>query len=226
MVKRIAKYAERFFLSLLLFSFLKAVPGDSLAIISDIMIDEKQNGILVYTRTTKTVDKTMISGWITDANWIYFTIYHAQSDTTALNRTIKNGPIREIEATNTKESTQIAIRIAKSVETIDFYTDTNPPGIYFTLGYPDEIFAMAGNSSKKENSINKDQIDRQPVYMPWYSPLKKSLYLFGTIMSVSGIISADNSDEQGNELTIGLTVLTGTIVFDKFIFPRIKKTYQ
>lgn len=198
-----------------------AAATDSLMTISGLLIDEKQNGILIYTRTSGLIDRTNISGWVTDRNWVYLTVYRAQSDTAVLNRNFSQGPVRRIEASNSEESTQIAIRLSRPIQSLEFFTDPDPPGISFTLIYPERLLATAEPVSEPDMVVQSDISANSKLFLPWYKPLKKSLYLFGTILSVSGIISSDQSNSSGSELSIGLGVLAGTLLFDLYIFPRI-----
>lgn len=193
---------------------------DSLVTVSRLVIDEKQNGIYIYAITSQPVDKSHLSGWITENNWAYITIYKAQSDTSFITRTYKTGPVREVEASNTGESTQLALKLKKQVSTIEYFTGINPPSISITFGYPEGAFAVVEKFQATRQQAGAT--GEQRPFMPWYPPLKKSLYLAGTVMSVAGILSSDGSNSGSKELITGLVLLGGTYLFDTWFMPKIR----
>ncbi len=203
-----------------------SIPAQDRLRVTDLRVEVKRNGLYLQLRTSEVIEDQNITAWATPTNWFYITILGAVSDTAKIMSAKPVYPITEIQATNTANTTQLAFRIAKPIESFDFYRSEVPPEILFNLRFPiEEVVTVlleeqqntsAANQTGAEAAIsNEDKL---------YNRLRNALYLAGTTLTVAGIFSQD-AMETGVawELPAGLLILSGTYVYDMYIHPKRKK---
>ena len=90
--------------------------------INNIEIDSKKNGTLINISSTKKIDLEDVTAWYS-SEWFYLTVYNAETDSTKLAGQELGGSITKIEIANNEESTQIALKLRKEIESFEI---TNP----------------------------------------------------------------------------------------------------
>ena len=90
--------------------------------INNLGIDSRKNGTLINIGSTKKIDLENVTAWYS-SEWFYLTVYNAQTDSTKLAGQELGGSITKIEIANNEESTQIALKLRKEIESFEI---TNP----------------------------------------------------------------------------------------------------
>ena len=108
-------------ISILLLFFFSFTFGQG-ATINNLEIDSRQNGTLINVGSTKKIDLEDVTAWYS-SEWFYLTIYNAKTDSTKLSNQKLNEAITKIEIANNEESTQIALKLRKEIESFEI---TNP----------------------------------------------------------------------------------------------------
>ena len=92
------------------------------ATINDLEVDSRQNGTMLNVSVNKKVNLEDVTAWYS-SEWFYLTIYNAKTDSVKLANKNYNGSITKIEIANNEESTQIALKLKKEIESFEI---TNP----------------------------------------------------------------------------------------------------
>ncbi len=90
--------------------------------INDIEIDSRENGTLINVGSTAKINLKDVTAWYS-SEWFYLTVYNAKTDSTKLANQDFNGSVTKIEIANNEESTQIALKLRKKIESFEI---TNP----------------------------------------------------------------------------------------------------
>jgi len=90
--------------------------------INNLGIDSRKNGTLINIGSTKKIDLENVTAWYS-SEWFYLTVYNAETDSTKLAGQELGGSITKIEIANNEESTQIALKLRKEIESFEI---TNP----------------------------------------------------------------------------------------------------
>tara|TARA_B100000427_G_scaffold34443_1_gene25037 strand:- start:1479 stop:2042 length:564 start_codon:yes stop_codon:yes gene_type:complete len=90
--------------------------------INNLGIDSRKNGTLINIGSTKKIDLEDVTAWYS-SEWFYLTVYNAETDSTKLAGQELGGSITKIEIANNEESTQIALKLRKEIESFEI---TNP----------------------------------------------------------------------------------------------------
>ena len=108
-------------ISILLLFFFSFTFGQEITI-NNLEIDSRQNGTLINISSTKKIDLENVTAWYS-SEWFYLTIYNAKTDSTKVSNQKLDKAITKIEISNNEESTQIALKLRKEIESFEI---TNP----------------------------------------------------------------------------------------------------
>ncbi|MDA7548684.1 hypothetical protein N8748_01305 [bacterium] len=108
-------------ISILLLFFFSFTIGQEITI-NNLEIDSRQNGTLINISSTKKIDLENVTAWYS-SEWFYLTIYNAKTDSTKVSNQKLDKTITKIEIANNEESTQIALKLRKEIESFEI---TNP----------------------------------------------------------------------------------------------------
>jgi hypothetical protein len=108
-------------ISILLLFFFSFTFGQEITI-NNLEIDSRQNGTLINISSTKKIDLENVTAWYS-SEWFYLTIYNAKTDSTKVSNQKIDKAITKIEIANNEESTQIALKLRKEIESFEI---TNP----------------------------------------------------------------------------------------------------
>lgn len=108
-------------ISILLLFFFSFTFGQEITI-NNLEIDSRQNGTLINISSTKKIDLENVTAWYS-SEWFYLTIYNAKTDSTKVSNQKLDKAITKIEIANNDESTQIALKLRKEIESFEI---TNP----------------------------------------------------------------------------------------------------
>ncbi len=147
--------------------------------INNLGIDSRKNGTLINIGSTKKINLEDVTAWYS-SEWFYLTVYNAKTDSTKLVGQELGGSITKIEIANNEESTQIALKLRKEIESFEI---TNPTrkNISFLLRLSQEeskksitmdeeiqIFAEKNNDDmKKSRNLDKkdEEVDSTVYYV-------------------------------------------------------------
>ncbi len=192
-------------------------------VIRDLSIESKKNGAYLRFSTSGTIQIRNTSGWIRKGNYFYLTVMNAQADSTQIMTTGMMSPVKKLELTHVGESTQFAFELDQVVESFDLYQSDNPPELLVSLRFPiTEVIATLQNEKEQSRPVISQTGPRlASVGGSNYGKIRNALYLTGASLTVAGIISQDNQSGTSWEFPIGMGILVGTYVYDKYIKPLL-----
>ena len=116
--------------------------------IKNLQIESKNNGTVIKLDSNKKVNLENVTAWYS-SEWFYMTIYDANTDSLSL-ANYKNDSLKNIEVSNSDESTQIAVQLFSDIESFEINTPKRKTLQFF----------LRNNQSIAKNSISfEDEID-------------------------------------------------------------------
>ena len=116
--------------------------------IKNLQIESKNNGTVIQLDSNKKVNLENVTAWYS-SEWFYMTIYDANTDSLSL-ANYKNDSLKNIEVSNSDESTQIAVQLFSDIESFEINTPKRKALQFF----------LRNNQSIAKNSISfEDEID-------------------------------------------------------------------
>ena len=88
--------------------------------IKNLQIESKNNGTVTQLDSNRKVNLENITAWYS-SEWFYMTIYDANADSLSL-ANYKNDSLKNIEVSNSDESTQIAVQLFSEIESFEINT--------------------------------------------------------------------------------------------------------
>ena len=88
--------------------------------IKNLQIESKNNGTVIQLDSNKKVNLENVTAWYS-SEWFYMTIYDANADSLSL-ANYKNDSLKNIEVSNSDESTQIAVQLFSEIESFEINT--------------------------------------------------------------------------------------------------------
>ena len=88
--------------------------------IKNLQIESKNNGSVIQLDSNKKVNLENVTAWYS-SEWFYMTIYDANADSLSL-ANYKNDSLKNIEVSNSDESTQIAVQLFSEIESFEINT--------------------------------------------------------------------------------------------------------
>lgn len=85
--------------------------------IKNLQIESKNNGTVIQLDSNKKVNLENVTAWYS-SEWFYMTIYDANADSLSL-ANYKNDSLKNIEVSNSDESTQIAVQLFSEIESFE-----------------------------------------------------------------------------------------------------------
>ncbi len=208
-----------------------SINAQTKSIITHLNIDNKKNGAFVKLFATSPVDQKHITGWNGDDGWFYITVMNAIADSSRVVNSEIKYPVSEIQVNNTDESTQISLKIKKTIENFEFYQSKSPPEILVSLRFP--IYEVAAIlEQERENMGSAESITTErgqietytEVPIPdQYKRIRAALYLSGASLTIAGAaLESSKSEGFSWEIPTGLALIAGTFIYDKY-FHKPKK---
>lgn len=165
--------------------------------INSLEVDSRQNGTLINIGSTKKIDLEDVTAWYS-SEWFYLTVYDAKTDSTRLSNQTLSKAITKIEIANNEESTQIAFKLKKEIESFEI---TNPTrkNISFLLrlsqeeakksiAMDDNIELFAESKSKYENTKKSNRFNERNSGKRTDKTVELSL--LGAIVAMSDITNS------------------------------------
>ena len=165
--------------------------------INSLEVDSRQNGTLINIGSTKKIDLEDVTAWYS-SEWFYLTVYDAKTDSTRLSNQTLSKAITKIEIANNEESTQIAFKLKKEIESFEI---TNPTrkNISFLLrlsqeeakksiAMDDNIEQFAESNSKYENTKKSNRFKERNSSKRTDKTVELSL--LGAIVAMSDITNS------------------------------------
>jgi hypothetical protein len=88
--------------------------------IKNLQIESKNNGTVIQLDSNRRVNLENVTAWYS-SEWFYMTIYDANADSLSL-ANYKNDSLKNIEVSNSNESTQIAVQLFSEIESFEINT--------------------------------------------------------------------------------------------------------
>ena len=123
--------------------------------IKNLQIESKNNGTVIQLDSNKKVNLENVTAWYS-SEWFYMTIYDANADSLSL-ANYKNDSLKNIEVSNSDESTQIAVQLFSEIESFEINTPNRKTLQFFLRN--SQLFAK--NSIFLENEIDIVQTEEK-----------------------------------------------------------------
>ena len=130
--------------------------------IKNLQIVSKNNGTVIQLDSNKKVNLENVTAWYS-SEWFYMTIYDANADSLSL-ANYKNDSLKNIEVSNSDESTQIAVQLFSEIESFEINTPNRKTLQFFlrnsqlvaknSISFEDEIdIVQTEEKTPKEKDI-------------------------------------------------------------------------
>jgi hypothetical protein len=123
--------------------------------IKNLQIESKNNGTVIQLDSNKKVNLENVTAWYS-TEWFYMTIYDANADSLSL-ANYKNDSLKNIEVSNSDESTQIAVQLFSEIESFEINTPNRKTLQFFLRNSQ----LVAKNSISVEDEIDIVQTEEK-----------------------------------------------------------------
>ena len=123
--------------------------------IKNLQIESKNNGTVIQLNSNKKVNLENVTAWYS-SEWFYMTIYDANADSLSL-ANYKNDSLKNIEVSNSDESTQIAVQLFSEIESFEINTPNRKTLQFFLRNSQ----LVAKNSISVEDEIDIVQTEEK-----------------------------------------------------------------
>ena len=123
--------------------------------IKNLQIESKNNGTVIQLDSNKKVNLENVTAWYS-SEWFYMTIYDANADSLSL-ANYKNDSLKNIEVSNSDESTQIAVQLSSEIESFEINTPNRKTLQFFLRNSQ----LVAKNSISVEDKIDIVQTEEK-----------------------------------------------------------------
>ena len=123
--------------------------------IKNLQIESKNNGTVIQLDSNKKVNLENVTAWYS-SEWFYITIYDANADSLSL-ANYKNDSLKNIEVSNSDESTQIAVQLFSEIESFEINTPNRKTLQFFLRNSQ----LVAKNSISVEDEIDIVQTEEK-----------------------------------------------------------------
>ena len=123
--------------------------------IKNLQIESKNNGTIIQLNLNKKVNLENVTAWYS-SEWFYMTIYDANADSLSL-ANYKNDSLKNIEVSNSDESTQIAVQLFSEIESFEINTPNRKTLQFFLRNSQ----LVAKNSISVEDEIDIVQTEEK-----------------------------------------------------------------
>ena len=123
--------------------------------IKNLQIESKKNGTVIQLDSNRKVNLENVTAWYS-SEWFYMTIYDANADSLSL-ANYKNDSLKNIEVSNSDESTQIAVQLFSEIESFEINTPNRKTLQFFLRNSQ----LVAKNSISLEDKIDIVQTEER-----------------------------------------------------------------
>lgn len=123
--------------------------------IKNLQIESKNNGTVIQLDSNRKVNLENVTAWYS-SEWFYMTIYDANADSLSL-ANYKNDSLKNIEVSNSDESTQIAVQLFSEIESFEINTPNRKTLQFFLRNSQ----LVAKNSISVEDKIDIVQTEER-----------------------------------------------------------------
>lgn len=123
--------------------------------IKNLQIESKNNGTVIQLDSNRRVNLENVTAWYS-SEWFYMTIYDANADSLSL-ANYKNDSLKNIEVSNSDESTQIAVQLFSEIESFEINTPNRKTLQFFLRNSQ----LVAKNSISVEDKIDIVQTEEK-----------------------------------------------------------------
>ena len=123
--------------------------------IKNLQIESKNNGTVIQLDSSRKVNLENVTAWYS-SEWFYMTIYDANADSLSL-ANYKNDSLKNIEVSNSDESTQIAVQLFSEIESFEINTPNRKTLQFFLRNSQ----LVAKNSISVEDKIDIVQTEEE-----------------------------------------------------------------
>ena len=123
--------------------------------IKNLQIETKNNGTVIQLDSNRKVNLENVTAWYS-SEWFYMTIYDANADSLSL-ANYKNDSLKNIEVSNSDESTQIAVQLFSEIESFEINTPNRKTLQFFLRNSQ----LVAKNSISVEDEIDIVQTEEK-----------------------------------------------------------------
>ena len=171
--------------------------------LESVNVNSKANGILVYLKVDSLPNSENLTGWQSQNDWFYITLYQCKMIKSKQLKEIDSN-ILDFEMIENEESLQLGIKSRESIEQFNFSLNPNTNTITTSLHFSTKFFA---NKNKDEVVVNHNQnTGLSRGTRTW-------LNISGIGLTLSGILKEEKV--LNNPQTIaGVSIVVATFLLD------------
>jgi hypothetical protein len=106
-------------------------PSTSVFDVSDVKIEKKSNGYLIWVTATKRIDD--MEAFVSKSNWLIITIANASIDMNKVKSMKPLGIIQKIEIDKFESSVQVSMKLSEKVGRVEVVHDPNTNDIFVDM---------------------------------------------------------------------------------------------
>lgn len=190
---------------------------DQPAVLHNIDISVKENGLIVEFKFSSNILLEYASGWYAHTEWFYVTVLNTSIDSTMAPLIKKTQYINDIQFDQIGESIQISLKLSVPPDNHEFYQRTDKKQIFLLLRSPIQHISKLDPITKQEIQISEVEVTKPELFLSEKdNKIKEMGYFMGVSFTVSGIIQEDSKTSVNWELPAGIMIFLGTYVYDKY----------
>lgn len=190
---------------------------DQPAVLHNIDISAKENGLIVEFEFSSNILIDYASGWYAHTEWFYVTVLNTSIDST-MDPYIKKTPyINDIQFDQVGESIQISLKLSVPPDNHEFYQRTDKKQIFLLLRSPIKLISKSDPITDQENQISAAKVTKPKLFFSEEdNKIQLMGYFIGISFTISGILQEDSKSSGNWELPTGVAIFLGTYVYDKY----------
>ena len=171
--------------------------------LESVNVNSKANGILVYLKVDSLPNAENLTGWQSQNDWFYITLYQCKM--------IKSKQLKEIDSNlldfemiENEESLQLGIKSRESIEQFNFSLNPNTNTITTSLHFSTKFFVNKNKDQVVENQNQSAGLSRGT--RTW-------LNISGIGLTLSGILKEEKVSNNPRTIA-GLSIVVATFLLD------------
>ena len=172
--------------------------------LESVNVNSKANGILVYLKVDSLPSAKNLTGWQSQNDWFYITLYQCRMMTSKQLLKEIDSNILDFEMIENEESLQLGIKSRESIEQFNFSLNPNTNTITTSLHFSTKFFA---NKNKDEVVVNHNQnTGLSRGTRTWFN-------ISGIGLALSGMLKEEKVLDNPQTIA-GLSIFVATFLLD------------
>ena len=194
---------------------------DQPAVLHNIHISAKENGLIVEFKFSSNILLEYASGWYSHTEWFYVTVLNTSIDSTMAPLIKKTQYINDIQFDQVGESIQISLKLSVPPDNHEFYQRKDKKRIFLLLRSPIQSISKSHPITEQEIQISEAKVKKTELFFSEKdNKIQVMGYFIGISFTISGILQEDSKWSGNWELPTGVAIFLGTYVYDKYFVKK------